>query len=479
MALAPNSEGFRTLLKKKNFLRLWLAQLISMTILNASNYALIILIQELTHSTTLIGLAIISFSLPAVLFGAPAGVFVDHLQKRRVLWISNCLRSIATLFFVVSLLLDRGALLPIYLLTFIISAIGQFFTPAEGASIPMLVTEDELTPALSLFNITFMLSQALGFVLFAPIALSVLPTFSIFHITIDAIIQLYTLVALLYLVCASLILFIPKQSFKVAVHEERNVTPIASQTIGVLNNVWHEMLQGWQFIRIDKQLFQAVIQLSFAGVLLLVIGQLATPIVTLLLDLPPTAMAFVFAPAGIGLVIGSVLMPRIMQALGRSRTIFVGIVTLTVATLLVPSLTILAKFLEPTTWKSNPLLTIAIAALMFIAGISLDFINIPAQTTMQELSPDWIKGRVLSLQLVLYNACSIPIILFVGGLSDLYGISAVLYLLAAGEIGFGLLGIYYAHRHPPRPLVEEEAEIVPLTKKDETENATSLTEEVN
>ena len=102
--------------------------------------------EELTQSTTLIGLAIISFSLPAILFGAPAGVFVDHMQKRHVLWISNCLRAIATLLFVVSLLLNREALLPMYLLTFIISSIGQFFAPAEGASIPMLVTEDELTP---------------------------------------------------------------------------------------------------------------------------------------------------------------------------------------------------------------------------------------------------------------------------------------------------------------------------------------------
>src|SRR5436190_22088161 len=107
MALVRQSEGFLTLLKKRNFLRLWLAQLISMTILNASNYALLILIEEQTHTTTLIGLAIISFSLPAVLFGGPAGVFVDHLQKRRVLRISNCLRAIATLLFVVSLLLNR------------------------------------------------------------------------------------------------------------------------------------------------------------------------------------------------------------------------------------------------------------------------------------------------------------------------------------------------------------------------------------
>jgi MFS family permease len=476
MALAPNSEGFRTLLKKRNFVLLWLAQLISMTMLNASNYALLILIEELTHSTTLIGLAIICFSLPAVLFGAPAGVFVDHMQKRRVLWISNCLRAIATLLFVVSLLLNRGALLPIYLLTFIVSSIGQFFTPAEGASIPMLVTEDELTAALSLFNITFMLSQALGFVLFAPIALSILPPFTVFHIQFDAIIQLYILVALLYLVCAILILRIPPHNFiKSTPHETGKLAPIASQTLGALRNIWHEMWQGWRFIRTNKRLFEAVVQLSFAGILLLVIGQLATPIVTRLLKLPATAMAFVFAPAGIGLVVGSILIPRIMQTLGRSRTIFIGIVALTLGTLLIPSLTILAKFLQPATWSTNPLLSIAVALLMFIAGIALDFVNIPAQTAMQELSPDWIKGRVLSLQLVLYNAFSIPIILFVGGLSDLYGIERVLYLLAASQIAFGIWGIYYEHKHPSEPITVEDKEGVSLigdseTEKYETEN---------
>jgi MFS family permease len=470
MALASNSEGFRTVLKKKNFLRLWLAQLISMTILNASNYALLILIEELTNSTTLIGLAIISFSLPAILFGGPAGVFVDHMHKHRVLWISNCLRAIATLLFVISLLLNRRVLLPMYILTFIISSIGQFFAPAEGASIPMLVTDEELASALSLFNVTFMLSQALGFVLFAPIILSVLPTFTVFHIQFDAIIQLYILIAILYLVCAILILFIPQHNFKSTPQENASLTPISSETIGALNNMWQEMWQGWRFIRTNKQLFQAVLQLSFAGVLLLVIGQLATPIVTQLLHLPATAMAFVFAPAGIGLVIGSILMPRIMQALARPRTIFIGIVTLALTTLLVPSLTILAKFLQPTTWSNNPLLLIAISLLMFIAGIALDLVNIPSQTTMQELSPDRIKGRVLSLQLVLYNALSIPIILFIGGLSDLYGIRHVLYLLAAGEIAFGIWGIYYEHKHPLETRTEDVKEALAPMGESETEN---------
>src|SRR5947209_18083371 len=107
MAVTLPREGFRSLLKKKDFLRLWLAQLLSMTILNASNYALLVLIEEVTGSTTLVGLAIICFSLPAVLFGAPAGVYVDRMNKRRVLWASNCLRAVATLLFVLSLLFDR------------------------------------------------------------------------------------------------------------------------------------------------------------------------------------------------------------------------------------------------------------------------------------------------------------------------------------------------------------------------------------
>jgi MFS family permease len=422
-----------------------------MTILNASNYALLILIENTTHSTTLIGLAIISFSLPAVLLGGPAGVFVDRLNKRRVLWVSNCLRAIATFLFVLALLIDRNALLPIYLLTFIVASIGQFFTPAEGSAIPMLVSEEELMPALSLFNITFMLSQALGFVIFAPIVLSILPTITIFHITIDTIVQLYIIVAVLYLICALLIVSIPQKHFKSPTSAPSTEGPITTQTLGIIHNVRDEMQEGWRFVRSNKPLFQAVVQLSFAGVLILVISLLATPIVTQLLYLPANALALVFAPAGIGLILGSLIMPQITRKLGNLRTILIGILIMTVATLLIPSIVLLARFLQPHGWNNNPLLTVAVGFFMFIAGIALDFVNIPASTAMQELSPDWIKGRVLALQIVLYSACSIPIILFVGVLSDLIGVDRVLYVMAACELAFGIWNIYYKHKHPDQP----------------------------
>jgi MFS family permease len=458
MSLTARNEGFTTLLKKKNFLLIWLAQLISMTIFYASNYALLVLIEEVTGSTTLVGLAIICFSLPAVLFGAPAGVYVDRMDKRLVLWGSNLLRALATSIFAIVLLIDRHQLIPVYLLTFLISSIGQFFTPAEGSSIPMLVSEEELMPALSLFNITFMLSQAIGFILLAPIILSLLPNFTIGSLVIYPIESLYLLIAILYGVCAVLTAMLPASQLSDTANKARKLAN-TQDNLEVVSNMWTEMYQGWAFIRRNKRLFLAVVQLSFAGVLLLVISQLATPIVTKLLLLPANAMAFIFAPAGIGLVIGSIFMPRITNRIGKSRAIIIGCVTLTAITLLLPISTQLTKTLQPNGWNTNPLLLIFVALLMFTAGFSLDFINIPAQTAIQEYTPDWIKGRVLALQLMLYNACAIPIILFIGAIADLFGLDRVLYLMSICELAFGLWGIYYARKHPrTAPAAQEKPE---------------------
>src|SRR5437899_2137072 len=253
MAVIAPHDGYLTLLRKRSFLYLWLAQLISMTCFFASNYAVLVLIEEVTGSTILVGLAIICFSLPALILGAPAGVFVDRVNKRRVLLASNFLRAIATFIFVISLVVDRHQLVPIYLLTLLISGIGQFFTPAEGATIPMLVSEEELVPALSLFNITFMLAQAIGFILLAPIVLSLLPNFTIGSLVIYPIESLYLLIAILYGVCAVLTAMLPSSQLSDTANKSRK--PANTQdNLEVVSNMWTEMYQGWAFIRRNKRL---------------------------------------------------------------------------------------------------------------------------------------------------------------------------------------------------------------------------------
>jgi Na+/melibiose symporter-like transporter len=461
MNTAAPQRGFLTLFKNRNFLLLWLAQLISMTILNASNFAIIVLIQDITGRTTLVGLAIICFSIPAVIIGAPAGVFVDHRNKRRILFYSNILRAIATFGFVISLLINRNELITIFLLTFLISSIGQFFTPAEGASIPLLVEEEELTSALSLFNITFMLSQAIGFIVLAPAILLLLPSFTIGNIPIFPAESLYAIIAVLYLVSALLISLIPSKAFTERKHQRHEQA--GTNTIGALQNVWNEVREGWSFIRHNKQLFLAVIQLSFAGVLLLVIGELAIPLVTKLFNLPASSVAFVFAPAGVGLVAGSLVMPRILQHMSKEHAIFIGSLVLAGTIVLLPLSYLLGHYIEKQGLSSKLIYLGAVPLFMFIAGVAIDFINIPAQTAIQEYTPEWIKGRVLALQLVLYNAFSIPILLFIGGLADAFGIDKVIYLVSAIIICFGLWGRFYQRKHEDQgtkgDVLEEKAKL--------------------
>ncbi len=80
----PRTASFRGVLKNRNFVFLWLAQLISLTVLNAANFGIIVLVNDVTHSVVMAGVAIIAFTLPAVPFSAVAGVIVDRLNKRLV-----------------------------------------------------------------------------------------------------------------------------------------------------------------------------------------------------------------------------------------------------------------------------------------------------------------------------------------------------------------------------------------------------------
>ncbi len=432
--------GYRSLLRNRFFIRLWLAQLISQSIQNAANYGLLVLIAEVTGSSTLIGLAIISFSLPAVLFGVPAGVIVDRFNRRHVLWLSNLLRGFCALGFVVNLMIDRHDVLPIYLLTFIIAVISQFFTPAEGAAIPLLVDERELVNALSLFNITFTLAQALGFVLLGPVILNAVSSVTLslgsLRATLDSVQLLYLIIGLAFFLCAVLTFLLPNRFFVL-----KREALGARADVALIKQVLGEIGESWRFVYRDRRLLIGVLQLSFANILLLVIGQLAPKFVGELLHRPPANAALVFVPAGIGLVVGSALMPRVVKRLGKTRSISAGIIGLSVTSILLVVSQHVAQQIDPVNWFNDWPFLALIMTLIFALGCELDLMNIPALALIQEHTPDTIKGRVLSLQSIIYNAASIPVILFIGGIADLYGIAAVMWVLAGMVFVGGLLSV--------------------------------------
>ena len=192
-------------------------------------------------------------------------------------------------------------------------------------------------------------------------------------------------------------------------------------------------------MREDKKLFLSLLQVSFANVLLLVIGELAGPFVQRILHLPVEDMTILFAPAGFGLVLGGVLMPLFTRYMSTRRTITIGSIFTAVGLILLPLSQVVAGRIAMI--GISPLFVVGVVA--FIIGIALDMVNIPAQTVMQERAREEERARVLSFQFMFYNAGSIPVLLFAGVISDTLGIDTVMYGLGAAVLAFQLWTIRY------------------------------------
>jgi MFS family permease len=84
--------------------------------------------------------------------------------------------------------------------------------------------------------------------------------------------------------------------------------------------------------------------------------------------------------------------------------------------------------------------------LTFLVGIALDFINVPAQTIMQERAPDWIKGRVLAVQGMILNIATVIFVPLMGLVADHVSISSAMLILDAAIAVVGLGTVYYSSR---------------------------------
>src|SRR5687768_13974079 len=165
-------------LRNRDFLKLWLAQMLSQTAQQIVNIALVVQVDQISSSSTAVSGIIIAFSVPAVLFAAIAGVFVERNSKKTMLVITNVARGVMVLAYLFADPSWAGvAVLPIfYIVTFLFATVSQLFNPAEASMIPLIVKRKELIAANALFNLTLTGTALLGFVLIGPVLIA-----TIFH----------------------------------------------------------------------------------------------------------------------------------------------------------------------------------------------------------------------------------------------------------------------------------------------------------
>jgi MFS family permease len=256
--------------------------------------------------------------------------------------------------------------------------------------------------------------------------------------------MLFVMVTLLYLVCAVLILCIPAHALDEEHHKQDRYS--GTEAGQALEKVWREIAEGWRYVRSDRILFFSVVQLSVVGNIMLLIGELAGTVVQQVLHHPAADMAIILAPAAIGLVGASIIMPRITTRFGKLRLTRVGFIMLGVGFALLPITQKLAAYLYGEMGASSPLLLWTTMLLVFLLGMATACVNIPTQTVMQEHAPEEVRGRVLSLQFMMYNTGSIPILLFAGFFAQFIGLSWLIFLVSASLLLFCWWGSWYMGR---------------------------------
>lgn len=426
--------------RNRPFLLLWLSQAFTQIGGNMVIFGLTVIILEATSSNTAVGLLILTFLGPAVLFSAVAGVYVDRLDKRTVLVVTNLLRAAAFV-----LLFLAGQLLPaILLLNMVISTITVFFGPAEAAMIPSLVPRRQLLAANGIFTLTLNAAFALGFALLGPIV-----------VTLAGAPGLILIVAACYLVAAGFCWTLPSAPPALAPDEirSRSTTADAERAMG---STLGQLREGIAFIRANRMIGWSLVYLGIAASLVGVLGVLGPDFASDSLGLEPKDFAVVVLPLGFGIVMGILLLNSFGHLAPRRRIIEGGLVSLGILLVLMAGAGPLSRFLQKaeaaTGLVSLADFTSLLAIVVFIAllaGIAYAFVAIPSQTQLQEDIPEDVRGRVFGVLNMLVSVASFAPIIVVAPVSDLVGTTNVIFAVAAAITLSGLLSIFT--RGPLKP----------------------------
>ena len=428
-AVEETASGYSAVLRNPHFLLVWAAQVLSQTAQNAVNYALVVEVERLTHSSANVGWVIVSFSLPALFLGPPAGVFVDRVSKRGVLLWTNLLRCVL----MASFLLVPSAsdsLLAIYGLTFAASAVSQFFAPAEGAIIPLLVRRKDLIAATSLFNLTYTGAQVAGFVLIGPTLYKLIGAWPIF-----------VAVVVMYALAAACVALLPRRE-----HVAGTLRQATARALH-LRHVWADMLEARRFLSLAPKVTIAIGHLTLATALLMTLATLGPGFVARVLGLGPEDAGYVLAPAGLGMLLTTALLGHFAANADRRKLAGWGLIAMGGS---IASLAMIR-------WGFNLLVTelerrgpgimpvgqevayLGIVCLItFSLGVEFSCITIPAQTVVSEATEPHIRGRVFALLFMLTGTVSAIPVLIIGTLADHLGVAQMLLALATLVVAAGV-----------------------------------------
>lgn len=385
------NASFADVLRNRNFLALWLGQVISQIGDSFTFLALLIMVNQLTGSTVSMGMMMISLTLPQLVFSFLAGVIVDRLDRKKIMIFSDLLRGLLVLAF----LMVRSAeqIYSLYIVGFLVSTVSVFFWPAKTAMIPRIVEgEAGLLSANALSQTIRVAAMLIG------------PALAGFLIAWLGTSLAFVVDSLTYLVSAIAIVTITTGG------ETRD-----EERIGI-RMFWQRFTEGFSYMLRHSTVLGIIVTVMVALLGIGAIEVLFVPYLQGEFGVGPEGLGFAQTAQGIGMLLGSVLIGNLAARFRLTRIIAWSIAMLAVAVALCG---LVNHF-------------ILILSALFIAGLGLAPLNAALSTLMQTTVPDEKLGRVGS---VVDTCTTLSYLISMSGaafLADVFGMRTV--FVAAGII---------------------------------------------
>jgi predicted MFS family arabinose efflux permease len=425
---SPDPEpqrGFLPVLKNRNFLALWSGQVFSQLADKIYLVLTIALIDTYFQAadqpiSSWVSAIMIASTIPAILFGAAAGVFVDRWLKKVVLVSTNLLRGGLVLLIPLVIWLTQGKSLGhiplgfqlLLLITFLISTLTQFFAPAEQATIPLIVERRHLLSANSLYTTTMMGSVIIGFAVGEPLLAA--SDSLIGRIYPGLSIGKELMVGGSYII-AGLILLLMKTKEKLEEVDHNSPHPL------------EDLRDGLRYLKGHHPVRNAMIQLVILFSIFAALAVLAVRLAEILPGMKPSQFGFLLAAAGVGMGAGATIVGQLGHKMSHAQLSLIG------------SFGIASSLFCLSLFTHNLWATILLITLVGVFGA---VVGVPMQTTIQAETPEDMRGKVFGLQNNAINiALSLPLVL-AGVAETFFGLSVVFLGLAGLSIGGGILTWY-------------------------------------
>jgi MFS family permease len=377
--------GLGDLLRIRDYRNLWLGQLISNLGDSMTSLALLLLVNELTGSTAALATMTILLTVPRLTFGLLAGVYVDRWNRKKIMIISDLLRGLFVLGFLLVNSVDQIWLL--YVITFIQASIGTFFLPARSALIPNIVPKEGLMTANSVSQTTNIVMSVVG---------TGLTGFLVG--IIDGYWLVFLLDAATFFSSLVMISLIRYQQLSRDNDEKVTVKVVFQQLrVGLKTTFGHRVLAG------------AIIA---AGVTMLGLGMvniLLVPLIVNDLQIPKTWFGAIELSQTLAMIISGVLIAGIASRFKPTHMLSVGLILTGIGVGLMS--------LPANVWH--------VMIIIFVIGFFITPVNVSVQTIVQTAVPDEVRGRTSAANGVLLSSASVLSMAVAGVLADAIGVRTV------------------------------------------------------